>query len=106
MSDLKNLKEEALKAINDVKDVKVLEELKLEYLSKKGKIQSEGSHGRATRYRLTQQRLQTTHATPPLMVAMAVFALPTLEECKKMAGMFFEKPSVRAGISNKLQSVT
>ena len=40
MSDLKNLKEEALKAINDVKDVKVLEELKLEYLSKKGKIQS------------------------------------------------------------------
>ncbi|MDO4500232.1 MAG: phenylalanine--tRNA ligase subunit alpha [Erysipelotrichaceae bacterium] len=39
MDDLKTLKDEALKAIEDVKDSKVLEELRVEYLSKKGKIQ-------------------------------------------------------------------
>jgi len=39
MDDLKKLKEDALKAIKDVKDSKVLEELRIEYLSKKGKIQ-------------------------------------------------------------------
>ena len=40
MNDLKTLKEEALKAIGDVKDSKVLDELRIEYLSKKGKITS------------------------------------------------------------------
>ncbi len=39
MDDLKTLKEEALKAIEEIKDSKLLEELRLEYLSKKGKIQ-------------------------------------------------------------------
>ncbi len=38
MNDLKTLKEEALKAIGEVKDSKVLDELRIEYLSKKGKI--------------------------------------------------------------------
>ena len=38
MNDLKTLKEEALKAIEEVKDSKVLDELRIEYLSKKGKI--------------------------------------------------------------------
>ncbi len=39
MNDLNNLKQEALKAIEEVKDSKVLDELRIEYLSKKGKIQ-------------------------------------------------------------------
>lgn len=39
MNDLTSLKQEALAAINEVKDSKVLEELRIEYLSKKGKIQ-------------------------------------------------------------------
>lgn len=39
MDDLKNLKDEALKAIEEIKDSKGLEDLRLEYLSKKGKIQ-------------------------------------------------------------------
>ena len=39
MLDLTKVKEEALKAIEECKDIKVLEELRIEYLSKKGKIQ-------------------------------------------------------------------
>lgn len=35
MNDLTSLKQEALAAINEVKDSKVLEELRIEYLSKK-----------------------------------------------------------------------
>ena len=40
MNDLKTIKEEALKAIEEVKDSRVLDELRIEYLSKKGKITS------------------------------------------------------------------
>ena len=39
MLDLTKVKEEALKAIEECKDIKVLDELRIEYLSKKGKIQ-------------------------------------------------------------------
>ena len=39
MDDLKNLKLEALKKIEEVGDIKTLEDLRLEFLSKKGKIQ-------------------------------------------------------------------
>ena len=38
MIDLEKLKEEALNALNEVKDSKVLEDIRLEYLSKKGKV--------------------------------------------------------------------
>jgi len=40
MLDLEKMKAEALKAISEVKDADRLEELRLEYLSKKGKIQA------------------------------------------------------------------
>ena len=40
MLDLEKIKSEALKAINECKDEKILEELRIEYLSKKGKVQS------------------------------------------------------------------
>ena len=40
MLDLTKVKEEALKAIDECNDIKVLEELRIEYLSKKGKIQA------------------------------------------------------------------
>ena len=39
MQDLELLKSEALKAIEECSDVKVLEDLRIEYLSKKGKVQ-------------------------------------------------------------------
>lgn len=40
MLDLEKVKEEALKVIEECKDEKLLEELRIEYLSKKGKIQA------------------------------------------------------------------
>ena len=40
MEDLQSLKNEALKAIEEAKDSKTLEELRIEYLSKKGQIQA------------------------------------------------------------------
>ena len=40
MLDLEKIKTEALEAINNCNDDKVLEELRIEYLSKKGKIQA------------------------------------------------------------------
>jgi len=40
MLDLEKIKQEALKAISECTDEKLLEELRIEYLSKKGKIQS------------------------------------------------------------------
>jgi len=39
MQDLDLLQSEAIKAINECNDIKVLEELRIEYLSKKGKVQ-------------------------------------------------------------------
>ncbi|MDO4940200.1 MAG: phenylalanine--tRNA ligase subunit alpha [Erysipelotrichaceae bacterium] len=39
MQDLEQLKQDALKAINECLDSKVLEDLRIEYLSKKGKVQ-------------------------------------------------------------------
>ena len=40
MEDISKLQEQALKAIEEANDVKTLEDLRIEYLSKKGKVQS------------------------------------------------------------------